>query len=72
MTEFKVVIGDAKSHKSYQKVVSDENANNLVGHKIGFSLITPRQQHIRHDQGKVDKFREEFKKNSNRRIWVVN
>ncbi|MBS3167106.1 30S ribosomal protein S6e [Candidatus Woesearchaeota archaeon] len=35
MTEFKVVIGDAKSHKSYQKVVSDENANNLVGHKIG-------------------------------------
>jgi putative transposase len=33
-------------------------------HKLGFSLVTPRPQHIRHDQEKVDKFRDEFKKNS--------
>jgi len=42
-----------------------------IMHKLGFSLITPRPQHIRHDQEKVDKFRDEFKKNSNRNIWVM-
>lgn len=43
-----------------------------IMHKLGFSLVTPRPQHMRHDQEKVDKFREEFKKNSNRSIWVMN
>ena len=43
-----------------------------IMHKLGFSLITPRPQHLRHNQEKVDKFREEFKKNSNRRIWGMN
>ena len=42
-----------------------------IMHKLGFSLIAPRPQHLRHDQEKVDKFREEFKKNSNRRIWAM-
>jgi len=41
-------------------------------HKLGFSLITPRSEHLRHDQKKVDQFRDEFKKNSNRNIWVMN
>lgn len=43
-----------------------------IMHKLGFSLITPRSQHLRHDQEKVDKFRDEFKKNSNRNMWVMN
>lgn len=42
-----------------------------IMHKLGFSLITPRPQHIRHDQDKVDKFRNEFKKNFNRSMWVM-
>ena len=43
-----------------------------VMHKLGFSLITPRPQHIRHDQDKVDKFRDEFKKNFNQSMWIMN
>ena len=39
--------------------------------KLGFSLIKPRPQHIRHDAKKVEQFREEFKKNSNKSIWVL-
>lgn len=42
-----------------------------IMHKLGFSLIKPRQNHIRHDQKKVDKFREEFKKNFRRNIWIL-
>ena len=42
-----------------------------IMHRLGFSLITPRPQHIRHDQDKVDKFRDEFKKNFNRSMWVM-
>ena len=40
-----------------------------IMHKLGFSLITPRPQHLRHDQEKVDKFRDEFKKKLHRSIW---
>jgi len=43
-----------------------------IMHKLGFSLITPRPQHLRHDQDKVDEFRDEFKKNFNRNMWVMN
>lgn len=43
-----------------------------IMHKLGFSLITPRPQHVRHDQEKVNKFREEFKKNLNRSMWAMN
>lgn len=42
-----------------------------IMHKLGFSLITPRPMHIKHDQKKVDKFRDEFKKNSGRSIWIL-
>ena len=31
-----------------------------IMHTLGFSLVTPRSQHIRHDQEKVDTFRDEF------------
>jgi len=43
-----------------------------IMHKLGFSLITPRPQHVRHNQEKVDSFREEFKKNSIRSTWIMN
>ena len=42
-----------------------------IMHRLGFSLITPRPQHIRHDQTKVDAFRDEFKKNSSRFMWIM-
>ena len=42
-----------------------------IMHKLGFSLITPRSQHIRHDQENVDNFRDEFKKNFNRSMWTM-
>jgi len=43
-----------------------------IMHKLGFSLITPRPEHIRHDQKKVNAFRDEFKKNLKRNMWVMN
>ncbi len=42
-----------------------------IMHKLGFSLITPRPMHIKHDQKKVDNFRDYFKKNSSRNIWIL-
>ena len=42
-----------------------------IMHRLGFSLITPRPKHLRHDQGKVDKFRDDFKKNSGRNTWIL-
>jgi len=43
-----------------------------IMHKLGFSLVKPRPQHIKHDQEKVDKFRDEFKKNFRRSTWTMN
>jgi transposase len=40
-------------------------------HRLGFSRITPRPQHLRHDQQKVDEFRAEFKKNSKKSMWIM-
>ncbi len=40
-------------------------------HKMGFSLIIPRPQHIRHNQKKVDNFRDKFKKNFSRNMWTM-
>jgi transposase len=42
-----------------------------IMHKLGFSLITPRTMHIKHDQKKVDDFRDEFKKNFSKNTWVL-
>lgn len=54
-------IGEAYSLRHIERIM----------HKLGFSLITPRPQHLRHDQEKVDNFREEFKKNFKRSMWVM-
>ena len=40
-------------------------------HKLDFSRITPRSQHIRNDPAKVSAFRQEFKKNSKQSTWVM-
>src|SRR3989338_8460522 len=40
-------------------------------HKLDFSRITPRAKHIKNDPVKVQLFREDFKKNSIRSIWVM-
>lgn len=40
-------------------------------HRLGFSLIKPRTTHIKHDQKKVDEFREMFKKNFSKNTWVL-
>ncbi len=66
------------STKKIKKIIIDEIGVTYsirhverIMHKLGFSLITPRPQHLRHDQEKVDTFRGEFKKNLNQDIWVM-
>jgi len=41
-------------------------------HKLDFSRITPRSQHIKNDPEKVTAFRQEFKKNLKQSTWVMN
>lgn len=53
------------------KLYSHRHVERLL-HKMRFSLVTPRPKHIRHDQKKVDSFREEFKKNFRRSMWTMN
>ncbi len=40
-------------------------------HRMGFSLITPRVNHIRKDEKAQEKFREEFKKNYKTSMWTI-
>lgn len=40
-------------------------------HKLDFSRITPRSQHIKNDPVKVAAFREEFKKNFKQSTWIM-
>ena len=42
-----------------------------IMHRLGFSRITPRPQHLRHDQEKVDTFRDEFKKKLKKNTWIM-
>lgn len=58
-------------HQKIGKVYSIRHVERLM-HKMGFSLITPRTMHTKHDQNAVDKFRDEFKKKSTRSIWIMN
>ena len=41
-------------------------------HKLDFSRITLRPQHIKNDPKKVKKFRGDFKKNLKRNMWIMN
>lgn len=58
-------------HKEISEDYSIRHIERIM-HKLNFSLITPRPQHLRHDQDKVNKFRGEFKKNLKRSMWVMN
>lgn len=40
-------------------------------HKIGFSLITARDKHIKNNPKIVEKYRQDFKKNFNRSFWII-
>ena len=64
--------------KQLARIIKEETGNDYsirhierLMHKLGFSLIKPRTQHVRHDQKKVDEFRDEFKKNFERNIWIM-
>jgi len=56
-------------HKTKRKYTL-RHAQRLL-HKMGFSLITPRINHIRKDEKAQEKFRQEFKKNFGRNIWTI-
>ena len=56
-------------HKTERKYTL-RHAQRLL-HKMSFSLITPRVSHIRKDEKAQNKFREEFKKNFDRNMWVI-
>lgn len=57
-------------HQEIGELYSIRHVERIM-HKLGFSLITPRPQHLRHDQEKVDKFRDEFKKKLKRSMWAM-
>lgn len=64
--------------KQLSKIIQKEIGNEYsirhverIMHKLGFSLITPRTRHIKHDQKKVDEFKDMLKKNFSRSTWVL-
>jgi len=54
-------VGKTYSHRHVERLL----------HKMNFSLVIPRPKHVRHDQKKVDTFREKFKKNFRRSMWTT-
>ena len=57
-------------HQEIGELYSIRHVERIM-HKMGFSLITPRTMHTKHDQKAVDTFREEFKKKLTRAIWIT-
>ncbi len=53
-----------------KKKYSERHVQRLL-HRLDFSRITPRAKHIKNDPAKVKAFREDFKKNLTRSIWVM-
>ena len=62
-------VGDGIEKKTGKRY-SSRHVQRIL-HKLGFSLITPRVGHIRKNKEAQEKFRQEFKKNSKRNIWVI-
>ena len=58
-------------HEKTKKDYSPRHVRRIL-HKLDFSRITPRSQHIKNDPEKVAAFREEFKKNSKQNTWIMN
>jgi putative transposase len=82
----KLVLEVKKANKKYCSLSTKELGNIIkeevgrayslrhverVMHKLGFSLVRPRPQHVRHDQKKADEFRDELKKNFGGNTWVL-
>ena len=61
---------DRMIEKETGKKYSSRHVERIL-HKLDFSRITPRSQHIKNDPAKVAAFRDEFKKNSKQSIWVM-
>ena len=64
--------------KQFYKMINEKTKKNYsprhlrrILHKLDFSRITPRSQHLKNDPVKVAEFRQEFKKNSKNNIWVM-
>ena len=53
-----------------KRVYSQRHVTRIL-HKLDFSRITPRPQHIKNDPKKVKEFRQEFKKNLKNSTWVM-
>lgn len=56
--------------KEANKKYSTRHVERIL-HKLDFSRITPRPQHIKNDPKKIKEFRHEFKKNSNQNMWIM-
>jgi len=66
------------SSKEVLKLIEDKTSKKYtlrhvqrILHKIGFSLITPRVNHIKKNKEAQEEFRREFKKNFRKNIWVI-
>lgn len=57
-------------HQEIGELYSIRHVERIM-HKMGFSLITPRTMHTKHDQNAVDEFRKEFKKKRTQSIWIM-
>jgi len=57
---------ETKTNKRY----SSRHVERIL-HKLDFSRITPRSQHLKNDPEKVEEFRQEFKKNEKKSIWIM-
>ncbi len=56
--------------KKVNKKYSTRHVERVL-HKLSFSRITPRPQHIKNDPKKVAEFRREFKKNLKNNMWIM-
>ncbi len=65
LKEFSEIV-EQKTYKKY----SPRHIQRML-HRLEFSRITLRPQHIKNDPKKVEEFRAEFKKNSTNSIWVM-
>ena len=63
--QFSQMIGQ-RTHRTY----SQRHVERIL-HKLDFSMITPRPQHLRNDPEKVATFRREFKKKQEPNMWIM-
>jgi len=64
--------------KQFSRMIEEETEKNYssrhverILHKLEFSRITPRSQHIKNNPKKVEEFRQDFKKNEKQSIWIM-